>query len=77
METQSWSQAGSLNAGRFGHAGVEIGSSFVIVGGSATHPTEKCVVNAYNEVQCSTQEPTLTKYYAYPEVFYVPFDFCN
>ena len=76
MDTMRWTRAGNLNDGRFGHGAIELGDSFLIIGGWKTRPTEQCTINADGKFECNSQQPDLTNYSVYPELFKVPNDFC-
>ena len=75
-ETLSWTKAGTLKSGRYGHNAVFDGSVILVVGGASTQQTEKCVISC-SEVSCTTQSPELTLYVNYPELFLVPSNFCQ
>lgn len=76
--TKVWSKSGELVWGRFGHNAIFDGSSILVVGGEyfSIGPTERC--SFLNEkITCSDQEPSLYDYYAYPELFLIPENFCK
>ena len=49
--------------------------SVMVVGGLNDNPTEKCLLA--DEVECLEQEPILTNYYSYPELFLVDQNYCR
>ena len=74
---ESWSQVGELKNARQGHGVIQIGESFLIVGGwSGALPTEKCHFEEAEKVTCVTMEPTLSYHYQYPELVLVEDDYC-
>ena len=74
--TMVWSKSGNLVNGRHGHNAIYDGSSLIVVGGSGTLKTEKCTISN-DQVSCTAQNPALKDYVYYPELFFVPFDFCK
>ena len=74
--TKIWSKSGELVTGRYGHNAIFDGTSILVVGGSRTKKTEKCLFSN-EQITCSEQNPELYDYYAYPELFWVPTDFCK
>ena len=52
---RTWSLAGSLNKARSGHAVVFGGNQFLVIGGSGTFKTEKCVKNS-TRITCTEQQ---------------------
>ena len=75
-KTMIWSKSGNLVNGRRGHNAIYDGSSLIVVGGTGTRKTEKCTISN-DQVSCTAQNPNLTYYHYYPELFLVPFDFCK
>ena len=72
-----WSQAGNLAQARYGHGAVFIDGYFLVVGGAYnTYQTEKCSLQE-GAVSCTSQDPSLTSYFAYPELFLVSDSFCQ
>ena len=79
MFTKQWSQIGStIVSERSYHNAIQLlDSSFLIFGGHANEiATEKCSWKE-KEIQCSTQEPTVTMYAAFPELFHVSDNYCQ
>ena len=74
--TRQWSNLGNLVTGRFDHGAIFDGTYFLIIGGYDTHKTEKCSLSG-STMTCQQQQPELTDYRAYPELFLVPGDFCK
>lgn len=76
-ETLSWTKAGTLKSGRYGHNAVFDGSVILVVGGNyQPTKTEKCVISG-TQVTCTEQSPELRHYVNYPELFLVPSNFCQ
>ena len=75
VSTKSWTQVGSLNRGRSGHAVVVRSNDFVIVGGRNTKSTERCEMQNY-EMLCVLVEPELKELAYYPEAMLVDGNFC-
>ena len=74
-----WSKAGELVTGRYGHNVIYDGSSVLVIGGSGrndTMMTEKCTISN-NQMTCTEQNPELTKYKFWPELFLVSVDYCK
>ena len=71
-----WTKAGDLVTGRDGHNSIFDGSNFLIVGGIGTFKTEKCAFSD-NQVNCTVQNPELTSYSYYPELFMVSAEYCK
>ena len=76
-ETRVWSKAGDLNASRWGHNVIYDGRHFLVIGGKDTHMTEKCTLTNDGIMMCVDQNPKLTDYAWYPELFFVVDDFCK
>ena len=76
MTTQKWTNAGDLVAGRYGHNAIYDGHFLLVVGGKSNKITEKCSVEN-GQVTCMSKTPQLNNYYAYPEMFSVPADYCE
>ena len=75
--TMVWSKSGELVNGRWGHNAIYNGSNLIVVGGnSISYKTENCVISN-NQVSCTAQNPSLTNYSLYPELFLVPVGFCK
>ena len=75
-ESFEWTKVGHLNQGRSGHNAIHLNGHFIIVGGSFTRKTEKCLYNN-NEMTCSSQSPSLESYQYFPELMIVSNDYCN
>ena len=71
-----WSRAGNLAKARYGHGAVFIDGFFLVVGGYQNYQTEKCSLRE-GAVSCTSQDPTLSYYYRYPELFLVSDSFCK
>ena len=78
-----WSKAGALNSGRDGHNVIFDGAHFLVIGGGGyggggygNYETERCTL-VNDQMTCANQNPALTDYYIYPELFLVPLDFCE
>ena len=68
----SWRNLGNLNVGRRGHAVIQVGKEFIVVGGSgkSKRPTESCKLDGQSMI-CITREPELNKF-SYPELMLMP-----
>ena len=74
--TMIWTDAGALVTGRFYHNAIYDGASLIVVGGDGTKKTEVC--NLSNGIfSCVEQNPELSEYYGYPELFLVAENFCK
>ena len=71
-----WTKAGELVTGRIGHNAIYDGSTVLIVGGSGTLKTEKCTISN-NQMSCTEQNPQLSDYSYYPELFMVSANYCK
>ena len=71
-----WSKAGELVTGRNSHNAIYDGSTVLVVGGSSTKKTEKCTISNY-QMTCTEQNPELSNYTVYPELFMVSADYCK
>ena len=75
--TLIWTRAGDLLNGRHGHHAIYDGSSIIVVGGvTGSLKTEKCDISD-GKVTCKAQNPALTIYSYYPELFMVSLGFCQ
>ena len=74
--TKTWSKMGDLNSGRHAHNVNFDGAHFLVVGGYGTRKTERCTM-ANGQMTCIEQNPELTNYSYYPELYLVPIDFCK
>ena len=74
-DTQTWSKAGSLKNGRYGHGAIFDGEKFIVLGGypSGNGPVknEVCTLSG-TSMTCEEASNTLENYYASPELFLVP-----
>ena len=75
-----WTEAGKMNQARYGHNVIYNGVFIMVIGGRPEDdrqvPTERCsIING--SISCFSQTPELKDYYAYPELFLVPDDFCK
>ena len=71
-----WSKVGDLNTGRHAHNVIFDGMYALVVGGMYTRSTEKCSFTS-NGISCTDQNPSLSDYAYYPELFMVPVDYCK
>ena len=74
-----WSIAGNLRVGREAHNVIYDGYHFLVVGGKISVDsiqTEKCILSK-ETIACSLQNPTLSYYSTYPELFSVHAQFCK
>ena len=72
-----WSQAGELVTGRYAHNAIFDGTNILVVGGNASNiKIEKCTFSN-GQISCSVQNPALSYYAYYPELFLVPTNFCK
>ena len=76
VSTKTWTQVGSLNQGRYGHAVVVRSNDFVIVGGYGARQTERCALQNEMQMLCVSVEPELEDFYRYPEAMLVDENFC-
>ena len=72
-----WSKVGDLQTGRYGHNAIFDGTYALIVGGSRSGvSTEKCSLTS-DGISCTSQNPSLSYYSFYPELFMIPYDYCK
>ena len=76
VSTKTWTQVGSLNQGRYGHAVIVRSNDFIIVGGGSTRSTERCALQNEMQMLCVSVEPELTGFVFYPEAMLVDENFC-
>ena len=77
-QTYQWSKIGQLNTPRNYHAAIAIDDEFLIVGGAGEYKTERCsMLETNGELVCMDQEPTLSFYYRWPELFLVESSYCT
>ena len=73
-ETRTWSKAGSLKNGRYGHGAIFDGEKFLVLGGrtNLTGPmkNEVCTLSG-TSMTCEESSNTLEKYVYYSELFLV------
>merc|ERR1712106_85099 len=74
--TFMWSKVGDLNTRRRSHNVIFDGAHFLVIGGDGTYKTESCKMDN-DQMACVEQNPKLTKYAYYPELYLVPLDFCE
>ena len=73
----SWSISGQLNTARRGHGIIFDGEYVLVIGGVSGSPkVEKCLLED-GVVMCTEQDPALTDYYYYPELYLVPDSYCK
>ena len=72
----SWSIAGSMITGRYGHRTIFSQDRFFIIGGPADMPTEQCQLFG-SQMVCAQQSPVTDNFHYWPELFNVPADFCK
>ena len=74
--SNEWSRAGSLNTERYGHGAIFVDGFLMVIGGTSNFSTEKCSI--INEaITCESQNPILSDYAYYPELFLVPSSYCS
>ena len=60
---------------RSGHGVIQVDNEFIVVGGSRDGGgnvlTESCILNQQSMI-CTTREPQLSKFTAYPELMLIP-----
>ena len=76
QDTKQWDEAGRINNARFAHGAIVTEDQFLIIGGSREEVTERCYL-VDDELNCTLQEPTLTEYRHWPELFLIDDDYCN
>ena len=81
VETQTWSNAGSLKTGRYGHGVIFAGEKFIVLGGQKSGgfddgpiKNEVCTLSG-TSMTCEESSNSLKSYVNYPELFLVPEDF--
>ena len=67
---------GNLNIARSGHSVIYVENEFIVAGGINSFgpqdkglksvPTESCKLNGQSSMTCTTREPVLTQFTAYP-----------
>ena len=67
--SQTWSLAGNLKSGRYGHGVIFDGSSFLVIGGDGTFKTEKCILVGTTMSCTELESPPLGNYAYYPALF--------
>ena len=73
----TWTNSGELKYARRGHNAVFDGTHIIIVGGyNVNYKSENCFVSDAT-VTCTTQEPSLSRYEYYPELYLVSDSFCE
>ena len=79
VNDKEWKNIGRLQLTRFWHAVVYDGQYFYLIGGTDrdgnTMATEKCTYKD-KKFNCGKQQPTLSNFGSYPEVYSVSPDFC-
>ena len=65
-----------MNSARSGHNVIFDGAHFLVVGGREKLKTEKCTL-VKGQITCAEQNPELTDYFNYPELYLVPLNFCK
>ena len=74
--TRHWSNIGNLVTGRDFQGAIFDGTHFLVAGGLGSLKTELCSL-ADSTMTCHQQQPELTNYYNYPELFLVEDDYCK
>ena len=75
--TKIWSKVGDLNSERYAHNVIFDDAHFLVIGGSGIrYKTEKCTLDN-GRMTCGEQNPELSDYLYYPELYMVPSDFCE
>ena len=73
-----WAQAGKSQVVRRAHNAVFYGQYVVVAGGNASDlPTEICLIKDDSTISCNSQEPTLSNYNHFPELYLVEDCFCK
>ena len=73
----NWSISGQLVTGRYGHNVIFDGEYVLVVGGVGSNKmVEKCLLED-GVVICTQQDPALSDYENYPELFLVPDSYCK
>ena len=72
-----WDRVGKLNKGRSRHSMIERNGEILVIGGDSKFKTERCNYQDDGQMHCIEQDPKLSEYAFYPELFPVPDDFCK
>ena len=73
----TWTDVGELKHARRGHNAIFDGTQIIIIGGyTGSYKSENCFVSDANAT-CRTQEPSLSRYEYYPELYLVSNSFCE
>ena len=71
-----WNKVGEIMSSRHGHSVIQLGQSFLVVGGKGRKRTEVCDWS-HEILYCNEQNPILADYDLYPELFVVPDNYCK
>ena len=79
--TKQWEKRGDLKEARQAHRVVVHQSEFIVVGGNADLPTERCtlthdLVGGNSTIKCKRVDPVLNGYGRLPGLMRVSFDYC-
>ena len=74
--TKKWKKLGELKHGRYAHGVIIQAGEFVVVGGTGSISTERCILNG-ESIKCTTVDPELENYNFYPEMMSVPENYCS
>ena len=72
-----WDRVGKLNKGRSRHSMIERNGEILVIGGDSKFNTERCNYQDDGQMHCVEQDPKLSEYAFFPELFPVPDDFCK
>ena len=75
-DSNKWTKLGHLQNARHEFGVIEVGNSYIVIGGQDEKKTETCqLVNS--TVSCVEREPTLEEFREYPELFLVDSTFAD
>ena len=78
LTSEQWTEAGDLAAARRGHNIIYDGNYLLVIGGGGNYMSEKCSIGEDGQVTtCTSQTPQLDFYAWYPELLFVPADYCR
>ena len=75
--TFRWDRVGKLSKGRSRHNMIERNGEILVIGGDSKFNTERCNYQDDGQMHCVEQDPKLSEYAFFPELFPVPDDFCK
>ena len=79
-EQRTWKrlEPGKLIKARYGHEVVMFGDSFMIIGGNGSQYNQKCDYADWGDViTCERQGSTISDYKNYPQIHFVPQNYCK